>query len=410
MISANSSDIFYFSVKLTQICIPIVKKAILKKGKEIAILRKHPWIFSGAIESMDPCSAGELIEIQDSKGNFCAIGHVGTGSITIRIITFIQEEIDQEFWNRRLNACKGVRDDLNLHPHKTTNTFRLIHGEGDGLPGLIVDVYGSVAVMQAHSDGMFLALPLISQAIQNAYGKDISTIYSKSKASMHDESIEDTYYLGNQAEIVSSENGMLFNVNWETGQKTGFFIDQRENRQLLRTYSKGKSVLNTFAYTGGFSIAALHGGATKVISVDISKTATDLCTINAALNQLEDKHESITADVMEYLQLQDEMFDVVVLDPPAFAKSLKKKHAATMGYKRLNMLGLKRVKPGGLLFTFSCSQVIDETLFLNTVTAAAIESGRNCRILHRLSQGPDHPVNIFHPEGHYLKGLVLRVD
>ncbi len=387
-----------------------MKKAILKKGKEIAIYRKHPWIFSGAIESMDPCSAGELIEIHDHKDNFCAIGHVGTGSITIRIITFLQEEIDQDFWNRRVNGCKDVRDALNLHPQKTTNTFRLIHGEGDGLPGLIVDIYGSVAVMQAHSDGMYLSLPQVSNAIQHAYGDTISTIYSKSKASMHDESIVDSYFLGNTNEIVSSENSMLFKVNWETGQKTGFFIDQRENRHLLRHYSAEKSVLNTFAYTGGFSIAALHGGASKVISVDISKTATDLCSINAALNHLGENHESITADVMEYLQINEEQFDIVVLDPPAFAKSIKKKHSATMGYKRLNLLGLKRVKPGGLLFTFSCSQVIDEALFLNTVTAAAIESGRNCRILHRLSQGPDHPVNIFHPEGHYLKGLVLRVD
>jgi 23S rRNA (cytosine1962-C5)-methyltransferase len=284
-----------------------------------------------------------------------------------------------------------------------------VHGEGDGLPGLIIDIYSKHAVIQTHSDGMYQHLDDISNALNTVFEDKLESIYSKSKAALHDTTIEDEFLKGTAESTVALENGMKMKVNWVNGQKTGFFIDQRENRDLLRHYSKGKSVLNTFAYTGGFSVAALIGGATKVVSVDISKVATDLCTENTLLNGVDENHESITADVLQYLTEEKTMYDIVVLDPPAFAKSIKKKHSATMGYKRLNAMGLKRVSKGGLLFTFSCSQVIDETLFLNTVTAAAIEVGRSCRILHRLSQGPDHPVNIFHPEGHYLKGLVLMV-
>ena len=387
-----------------------MKIAILKKGKEIAIARRHPWIFSGAIEKMDPCSAGELVEVLDHKKQFCAIGHVGTGSITIRVLSFEPVEINADFWNAKIARCKSLREQLGMHVNSETNAYRLVHGEGDELPGLIVDIYKNTAVIQAHSDGMFLHLDEISQAIQVNFGSDITTIYSKSKAALHDDEVEDGFLLGDTHETVVEEYGMKLNVNWVTGQKTGFFLDQRENRNLLKHYSQGKTLLNTFAYTGGFSIAALHGGAVQVVSVDISKTATDLCDVNAQLNGFGDRHRSETADVLQYLSDEENNYDIVVLDPPAFAKSLKKKHSATMGYKRLNALGLQRVKPGGLLFTFSCSQVIDEALFLNTVTAAAIEVGRKCQILHRLSQGPDHPVNIFHPEGHYLKGLVLRVD
>lgn len=384
-------------------------RAILKKGKEIAILRKHPWIFSGAIEVMDPCHSGDLVTVLNHKKEFCAIGHVGDGSIAVRILSFEEQEINSSFWENKLRECIEVRSSLGLGIHSQTNAFRLVHGEGDGLPGLIIDIYEKHAVIQTHSDGMYQHLDDISNALDVVFDHQLESIYSKSKAALHDASIEDEFLKGKAESTVALENGLKMKVNWVNGQKTGFFIDQRENRDLLKHYSKGKTVLNTFAYTGGFSVAALKGGATKVVSVDISKVATDLCTENTLLNDVDEKHESITADVLQYLTDEKNMYDIVVLDPPAFAKSIKKKHAATMGYKRLNAMGLKRVNKGGLLFTFSCSQVIDETLFLNTVTAAAIEVGRSCRILHRLSQGPDHPVNIFHPEGHYLKGLVLMV-
>ena len=387
-----------------------MKKAILKKGKEIAIGRKHPWIFSGALESIDPCTTGDLVQVYDYKNNWLACGHVGDGSIAIRILSFTQQEIDAQFWVSRIQNCKDLRNKLSLGMNFPTNAYRLVHGEGDLLPGLIIDIYANTAVIQAHTDGMYLNLDAIADAIKTVFGDEIAHIYSKSSAAMHDAEIEDEFLLGDQHEVVATENNMKFKVNWVTGQKTGFFLDQRENRQLLGHYSKGKSVLNTFSYSGGFSVAALVGGASKVVSVDISQTAVALADENVALNNLTENHQSVQADVMKNLKDEPEMFDIVVLDPPAFAKSLTKKHQATMGYKRLNMLGLERVKPGGLLFTFSCSQVIDEKLFANTVTAAAIEVGRNCRILHRLGQGPDHPVNIFHPEGHYLKGLVLEVE
>lgn len=387
-----------------------MKKAVLKKGKEIAIGRKHPWIFSGALHSIDPCSAGDLVQVYDSQDNWLACGHVGDGSIAVRILSFTQQEINNQFWIDRIQNCKNLREKLNLGINQPTNAYRLVHGEGDLLPGLIIDIYANTAVIQSHTDGMYLCLDEISNAIQTVFGKEIEHIYSKSSAAMHDPEITDEFLLGSQEETIATENHMNFKVNWVTGQKTGFFLDQRENRALLNHYSKGKTVLNTFSYSGGFSVAALMGGAEKVISVDISQIAVNLSEENVALNNRNSQHEAIQADVMKYLKDVEELYDIVVLDPPAFAKSMNKKHQATMGYKRLNIYGLNRVKPGGLLFTFSCSQVIDEKLFANTVTAAAIEVGRNCRILHRLGQGPDHPVNIFHPEGHYLKGLVLEVE
>lgn len=388
----------------------MLKKAILKKGKEEAILRQHPWIFSGAIDRIDPCTSGDLIEVYDSRDRFCAIAYSGTGSIALRILSFINEPIDTQFWAKRISKSVELRKTLNLGMNTPTNAYRLIHGEGDDIPGLIIDIYAQTAVIQAHTDGIFLQLDAISEALQHVLGNEIDTIYSKSSASMHDNEIEDFYLLGSHSTTWATENNMRFHIDWETGQKTGFFLDQRENRDLLRHYSKNKNVLNTFSYSGGFSVAALMGGANKVISVDVSANAIKLANENIEANGFQDKHEGICADVLKYLAETEENHDIVVLDPPAFAKNIKKKHAATMGYKRLNQLGFKRVSPGGLLFTFSCSQVIDTELFEHTVRAAAIESGRTARILHRLSQGPDHPVNIFHPEGHYLKGLVLRVD
>ena len=388
----------------------MLKKAILKKGKEEAIARKHPWIFSGAIQEIEPCNSGDLIEILDHKGRFCGIGYSGTGSIALRILSFEPVEINTHFWEQKFRSSLQLRQSLNLGLNTPTNAYRLVHGEGDGISGLIVDIYEKNAVIQAHTDGIFEQLESIAEALKIVIGDSLERIYSKSRASMHDNEIEDQYLFGTTGTAIATENDMRFRINWEEGQKTGFFLDQRDNRALLRTYSEGKSVLNTFSYSGGFSVAALAGGANKCISVDISQHAIDLANDNIELNKMQDRHEGVCADVLKYLGEQTSDYDIVVLDPPAFAKSVKKKHAATMGYKRLNHLGINRVKPGGLLFTFSCSQVIDTQLFEHTVRAAAIESGREAQILHRLSQGPDHPVNIFHPEGHYLKGLVLRVN
>lgn len=387
-----------------------LKKAYLKKGKEQAILRRHPWVFSGAVREIDEVEEGDLVEVLDSKGSLLAIGMVGDGSILIRIISFERTSIDLAFWKQKISKALSLRKSLGLSLKGPTNTYRLIHGEGDGLPGLIIDIYGEHAVIQAHTLGMHNIRLNIAEALKSEYGTSLKTIYYKSKSALHRNDIEDEFLLGETANAVVLENNMKLNVNWVEGQKTGFFLDQRVNRALLGTYSKGKTVLNTFAYSGGFSIAALLGGADDVVSVDVSKTAVELCNINAELNGVNEKHEAVAADVLAYLREEENNYDIVVLDPPAFAKSLKKKHAATMGYKRLNALGIQKVKPGGLLFTFSCSQVIDEPLFIHTVTAAAMEVGRECQILHRLSQGPDHPVSIFHPEGHYLKGLVLRVN
>lgn len=388
----------------------MLKKAILKKGKEEAIARKHPWIFSGAIQEIEPCNSGDLIEILDHKGRFCGIGYSGTGSIALRILSFEPVEINTHFWEQKFRSSLQLRQSLNLGLNTPTNAYRLVHGEGDGISGLIIDIYEKNAVIQAHTDGIFEQLESIAEALKIVMGDSLERIYSKSRASMHDNEIEDQYLFGTTGTAIATENDMRFRINWEEGQKTGFFLDQRDNRALLRTYSEDKSVLNTFSYSGGFSVAALAGGANKCISVDISQHAIDLANDNIELNKMQDRHEGVCADVLKYLGEQTSDYDIVVLDPPAFAKSVKKKHAATMGYKRLNQLGLNRVKPGGLLFTFSCSQVIDTQLFEHTVRAAAIESGREAQILHRLSQGPDHPVNIFHPEGHYLKGLVLRVN
>lgn len=390
----------------------MLKKAILKAGKEAAVARKHPWIFSGAIASIDPCSSGELIEVQDANGGFMGIAYVSDGSIALRILSFEKIEINIAFWEAKLENSLQVRKNCGLGIDHTTTAFRWIHGEGDGIPGLIVDVYGNNIVLQAHTDGIYLMLEDIAKAIQNVWGNSLERIYSKSRAAMHDDEVEDRYLFGESPEspVVVSENGYQFYINWETGQKTGFFLDQRDNREKLKYYSKDKTVLNTFSYSGGFSVSSLSGGAKKTISVDISEKAIDLANENAELNGFSENHDGICADVMEYLREENNTYDIVVLDPPAFAKSIKKKHSATMGYKRLNGLGMNRVKPGGLLFTFSCSQVIDPVLFENTVRAAAIENGRTARILHRLNQGPDHPVNLFHPEGHYLKGLVLQLD
>ena len=389
-----------------------VKKAVLKPGKEVSLLRKHPWVFSGAIQELDDAYIGDWVQVFDSRDRLLGTGQVGDGSIAIRMIAFEAIEPNVQFWKSKLQNCLNLRQHLGFGPATPTNAYRLVHGEGDNLPGLIIDIYNDCAVIQAHSLGMYNSLNDIAEALEQLESLQLKTIYNKSAAAMHGTVDEDGFLLGDTPETIAQENGLQFKVNWVTGQKTGFFLDQRDNRNLLRQFSKGKTVLNTFCYTGGFSVAALAGGASKVVSADISNTAINLANENVALMKFKkgQTHEGIAVDVMKSLSEDTEQFDIVVLDPPAFAKSLSKKHKAVMGYKRLNAMGINRVKPGGLLFTFSCSQVVDDVLFANTVTAAGIEAKRNCRILYRLGQGADHPVNLYHPEGHYLKGLVIQVE
>lgn len=389
-----------------------MKKAVLKPGKEVSLLRKHPWVFSGAIQEIDEVYIGDWVQVFDHKGRLLGTGQVGDGSIAIRMVAFEAIEPNTSFWQTKLSNCLALRKQLGFGLKTPTTAYRLVHGEGDNLPGLIIDIYNDCAVIQAHSLGMYNSINHIAEALENLKDLKLKTIYNKSFAAMHGAVDPDGFLLGDTAETIAKENNLLFTVNWVTGQKTGFFLDQRDNRDLLRRFAKDKSVLNTFCYTGGFSVAALAGGATKVISADISQTAIDLANNNASLMKLQphQSHEGLVVDVMKHLGDVEQQFDIVVLDPPAFAKSLSKKHKAVMGYKRLNAMGMKRVSPGGLLFTFSCSQVVDDVLFANTVTAAGIEAGRNCRILYRLGQGADHPVNLYHPEGHYLKGLVIQVE
>lgn len=389
-----------------------MKKAVLKPGKEVSLLRKHPWVFSGAIQEIDEVYIGDWVQVFDHKVRLLGTGQVGDGSIAIRMVAFEAIEPNTSFWQIKLANCLALRKQLGFGLKTPTTAYRLVHGEGDNLPGLIIDIYNDCAVIQAHSLGMYNSINHIAEALENLKDLKLKTIYNKSFAAMHGAVDPDGFLLGDTAETIAKENNLLFTVNWVTGQKTGFFLDQRDNRDLLRRFAKDKSVLNTFCYTGGFSVAALAGGATKVISADISQTAIDLANNNASLMKLQphQSHEGLVVDVMKHLGDEEQQFDIVVLDPPAFAKSLSKKHKAVMGYKRLNAMGMKRVSPGGLLFTFSCSQVVDDVLFANTVTAAGIEAGRNCRILYRLGQGADHPVNLYHPEGHYLKGLVIQVE
>ncbi len=390
----------------------ISAKLYLQKGREQAVERRHPWVFSGAISRQDgDPQDGDIVDVMNRDMEFLARGHYHDGSIMVRILTYEQEEIDVDFWTSRLGNAYAMRQDLRL---QGTDSYRLVHGEGDGLPGLIVDVYSGVAVVQAHTIGMHRCLDDISQALQKVMGAELKAIYNKSRQTLPGKYATDFAdgYLFGEAETPHriTENGNAFLVDWIKGQKTGFYLDQRENRQLLAHYAPGKSVLNAFSYSGGFSVYALDTGAESVTSLDASGRAIALADENVALNEHSDRHHSVAEDVMAFFKLQDETYDIVVLDPPAFAKSMSARHRAVQGYKRLNLEGIHKVKPGGLLFTFSCSQVVDRELFYNTVVAACMEVGRKARILHQLSQGPDHPVNAFHPEGSYLKGLVLRID
>lgn len=381
----------------------------LRKQKLQSVLRRHPWIFSGAISSnYEDFDNGDIVTVVDHHDNFLARGHFQHATIAVRVLTFEDQAIDQTFFDQRIAKALDLRDKLGLFS-EVNNICRIVHGEGDNLPGLIIDHYNGVCVIQCHSIGMYHSIEMIAEALKHAFGERLTAVYSKSSDTLKKE-VEDKYLFGScEMPHVAMENGIKYNIDWINGQKTGFFIDQRENRSLLGKYAKNKKVLNTFCYSGGFSLSALNSGAELAHSLDSSKKAIQLTDDNIALNGFT-KHKSIVADAMEYMKELEEDYDIIILDPPAFAKHRDKRHKAVQGYKRLNAHTIRQIKPGGIIFTFSCSQVIDKALFTNTVIAAAIEAGRNVRILEQLHQPADHPINAFHPEGEYLKGLVIQVD
>lgn len=391
-----------------------MKKIILKSKRDAAVRRFHPWIFSGAVAQKDSDLAdGEVVEVYSKQGDYLATGHYQDGSICVRIFSFQQTANDQAFWTEKIRNAYFFRQQIFLTNSPQTNCYRLIHAEGDGLPGLIIDIYNKTAVVQCHSIGMHLERAKIAQALLEIYGDQLEAIFDKSHETLPKQcakQIQNNYLHGKSIQNIVLENGHTFLVDWETGQKTGFFLDQRDNRALLARYVKNQRVLNAFCYTGGFSIYALQAGAAQVDSVDVSQRAIDLTNENAKLTGLQNRHQAYTEDVVRFLKETEKTYDVMVVDPPAFAKSIAKRHNAVQGYKRLNVLALSKIKSGGVLFTFSCSQVVDRQLFYDTIVAAAIESNRRVRVMHHLTQPADHPVSLFHPEGSYLKGLVLFVE
>jgi 23S rRNA (cytosine1962-C5)-methyltransferase len=381
---------------------------ILKPGRDRSVLRRHPWVFSGAVATIEgePYD-GDLVRVVDSKGSRClGVGHCQQrGSISVRMLAFEDMPIDADFWARRLGEAYAMRQSLGLIGEET-NAYRLIHGEGDMLPGLIIDIYATSAVIEIHSTGMAGAVELIADALMAGAAGAIETVYA---AGVGDAGSERIRGEGSE-EVTISEHGHRFHVDMVKGQKTGFFLDQRENRQLLASYAPGKRVLNSYCYTGGFSADALKAGAAAVVSVDSSKPAMAMVERNLALNELDmARHEGVASDVQDYLRQHKGVYDLIVLDPPAFAKHKSARHQAIQAYHRINALALKQLAPGGLLFTFSCSQVVDAALFRGAILAAAIDARRHVRILHQLHQPADHPVSMFHPEGEYLKGFVLQV-
>ncbi len=393
-----------------------MKSLKLKKNKEINIYRKHPWVFSGALmEKQDLPEDGETVYLQDANGNRLGFGHYHNGSIAIKLLSFGSRDYTDEFWFERLQQAFMLRSSWHFE-RQLSNCYRWVHGEGDQLPGLIIDVFDRYVVIQCHTIGMHRHLDQLILAIKKIMGAGLSGIIDKSKDSLPSEyalSIQNKVWLGEWTdELICMENGFRFKVDCLTGQKTGFFLDQRDNRKLVSEYAKDRNILNAYCYSGGFSMYALANEAKHVDSVDVSKKALDLLLHNLELNNLTTKsHESICEDVNTYLQsMESGKYDLIILDPPAFAKSIAKRHTAVQAYKRINLMALKKIAANGLLFTFSCSQVVDENLFYHTIVSAGIESQRNIRILHKLSQGPDHPVSLFHPEGSYLKGLVLLVE
>ncbi len=391
------------------------KNIYLKHRKEESLKRFHPWVFSGAIHHMDEDIAeGDTVRVITADGNCIAVGHYQLGTITVRVLSFDDIAIDDSFWQQRMQSALAMRESIGVANNPNNNTYRLIHGEGDNLPGLIIDCYGTTAVMQAHSVGMHVCREQICKALVEVMGDRIKNVYYKSETTLPFKAElgqENGFIYGHTDNNTAVENGLSFHVDWLKGQKTGFFVDQRENRLLLEHYAKGKSVLNMFCYTGGFSVYAMRGGANIVHSVDSSAKAIELTNHNVAMNFPNDnRHEAFCEDAFKYLDDNDKKYDLIVLDPPAFAKHRMALHNALKGYIRLNIKGLQRIKPGGILFTFSCSQAVSKENFRNAVFTAAAQAGRNVRILHQLHQPADHPVNIYHPEGEYLKGLVLYVE
>ncbi|MFW6370162.1 MAG: class I SAM-dependent rRNA methyltransferase [Bacteroidota bacterium] len=392
----------------------IAAKIILRSGKDQSLARFHPWVFSGAIKKMhgNPLE-GDLVKVYDNKDNYLATGHFQPGSIAVRILTFRDETIDDDFWEMRIIAAWTLRDQHIISRNSVTNVFRLINAEGDGFPGLICDFYNGTLVMQAHSYGMYLIRQKLAALFKKVLGELLYAVYDKSSTTLSFKSPgekADGFIIGNEENSPVTENGIRFFVDYKEGQKTGFFIDQRDNRQLLRQYALKRNVLNMFCYTGGFSIYALDGGANLVHSVDTSKPAIDMTQRNVDINfPGTSRHQAYTTDAFAFLDAPPERYDLIVLDPPAFAKHHNVLHNALQGYKRLNMKAFSMIQPGGILFTFSCSQVVNRENFRKSVFAAAANANRQVKILHQLSQPPDHPVSIYHPEGEYLKGLVLYV-
>lgn len=388
----------------------------LKKGKAESLKRFHPWIFSGAIASVpDGTEEGELVRVADNAGHFLAIGHYQIGSIAVRVLSFDEREIGGGFWEERIAEAYRLRCAAGLaRGAEDNNVFRLVHGEGDRLPGLIVDVYGDTAVMQAHSVGMHANREQIAEAIVRATDGYVANVYYKSETTLPFKAHlgqENGFLRGNAAGNIATENGLKFHIDWLKGQKTGFFIDQRENRNLLEHYASGRNVLNMFCYTGGFSVYALRGGARSVHSVDSSAKAIDLTNANVELNFPDDtRHKAFAEDAFRYIERAGSDYDLIVLDPPAFAKHKDALRNALKGYTRLNAIAFEKIRKGGIVFTFSCSQAVSKEQFRLAVFTAATQSGRHVRILHQLHQPADHPINIYHPEGEYLKGLVLEVE
>lgn len=389
---------------------------ILKKGRDEAIRRYHQWVFSGAIDKIKgKVEEGSIVDVLSSEGNFLGTGHYNDGSIAVRLLSFEKTDLSLDFWIKRFQNAYYLRKSLKLTDSEETNTYRLIYGEGDGLPGLIVDYYAGIAVIQCHSFGIYLQIDLIAEALKKVLSNSLRAIYCKSRETLPEKfrnEINDGIIWGSiENSIVIKENNILFHLDLEKGQKTGFFIDQRENRVLVEKFSKNKTVLNTFCYTGGFSVYALRGGAVKVHSVDSSSNAVALAESNLLLNNFTSgENKCIRSDVTDYLKNSDDNYDIIILDPPAYAKHLKDRHKALQAYKRLNETAIKKIKNYGFLFTFSCSQAVDANLFKSAVVAAAIDSRRKIRIVNHLGQPPDHPVSAFHPEGEYLKGLLLYIE
>ncbi|MGN1376697.1 MAG: class I SAM-dependent rRNA methyltransferase [Prevotella sp.] len=391
------------------------KTIVLKKGKEESLKRFHPWIFSGAIAYADNnLEEGDIVKVKTSEDKFIALGHFQIGSIAVRILSFEDIIIDEQFWYNRLSSALNMRLQIGIADNPANNTYRLVHGEGDNLPGLVIDCYGKTAVMQAHSVGMHMYRHIIAQQLNKVMGERIDNVFYKSETTLPYKAglgQENGFIIGGCDDNIAIENGLKFHVDWLRGQKTGFFVDQRENRCLLERYSKDKTILNMFCYTGGFSFYAMRGGAKAVHSVDSSAKAIELTNANVELNFPGDnRHQAFCDDAFKFLDAADNKYDLIILDPPAFAKHRAALHNALKGYTRLNVKAFERIRKGGILFTFSCSQVVTKDNFRNAVFTAAAQAGRNVRIMHQLHQPADHPINIYHPEGEYLKGLVLYVE